>query len=38
MISKMMLDVDAFEDDAGILAILKVMLDSDAFEDDVGFC
>ena len=34
----MMLDVDAFEDDAGILTILKVMLDSDALENDVGFC
>ena len=37
MIFKMMLDSDAFEDDAGILIILKVVLDSDAFEDDAGF-
>ena len=36
MIFRMMLDLDDFEDDAGILTILKIMLGFDELEDDAG--
>ena len=37
MILKMMLDLNDFEDDAGILTSLKMMLDFDDFENAIGF-
>ena len=33
---KMMLDFQAFEDDAGVLMILKMMVGTDDFEGDAG--
>ena len=37
MILRMMLGIDGFEGDAGILMVLKMMLDSDDFEYDGGY-